>query len=43
MTAITLAAEIGSFARFRSSAQLMAYLGLVPREYSPAKALGGEA
>lgn len=34
LTAITLAAEIGSFARFRSPAQLMAYLGLVPREYS---------
>jgi len=34
LTAVTLAAEIGSFARFRSPAQLMAYLGLVPREYS---------
>ncbi|MFM9332472.1 IS110 family transposase, partial [Paenibacillus mesotrionivorans] len=34
LTAITLAAEIGSFARFRSPAQLMAYLGLVPREHS---------
>ena len=34
ITAITIAAEIGSFARFRSPAQLMAYLGLVPREYS---------
>jgi transposase len=34
LTAITVAAEIGSFARFRSPAQLMAYLGLVPREYS---------
>jgi len=34
LTAITLAAEIGTFARFRSPAQLMAYLGLVPREYS---------
>lgn len=34
ITAITIAAEIGSFDRFRSPAQLMAYLGLVPREYS---------
>ncbi|WP_308637122.1 IS110 family RNA-guided transposase [Paenibacillus silvisoli] len=34
LTAITLAAEIGTFARFRSPAQLMAYLGLVPREHS---------
>lgn len=34
ITAITFAAEIGSFARFRSPAQLMAYLGLVPREHS---------
>lgn len=34
LTAITLVAEIGSFARFRSPAQLMAYLGLVPREHS---------
>ncbi|WP_178020821.1 IS110 family transposase [uncultured Paenibacillus sp.] len=34
LTAITLASEIGSFARFRSPAQLMAYLGVVPREYS---------
>ncbi|WP_058300737.1 IS110 family RNA-guided transposase [Gorillibacterium timonense] len=34
LTAVTIAAEIGSFARFRSPAQLMAYLGLVPREYS---------
>ncbi|MDQ6423667.1 transposase, partial [Paenibacillus sp. LHD-117] len=34
LTAITIAAEIGTFERFRSPAQLMAYLGLVPREYS---------
>ncbi|RUS47855.1 IS110 family transposase [Cohnella sp. AR92] len=34
LTAITIAAEIGTFARFRSPVQLMAYLGLVPREYS---------
>jgi Transposase and inactivated derivatives len=34
LTAVTIVAEIGSFVRFRSPAQLMAYLGLVPREYS---------
>ncbi|WNR43844.1 IS110 family RNA-guided transposase [Paenibacillus roseipurpureus] len=34
ITAITLVAEIGSFARFPSPTPLMAYLGLVPREYS---------
>ncbi len=34
ITAVSLAAEIGSFSRFRSPMQLMAYLGLVPREYS---------
>jgi transposase len=34
ITAITLVVEIGSFARFKSPMQLMAYLGLVPREYS---------
>lgn len=34
LTAVTIAAEIGSFKRFRSPAQLMAYLGLVPREHS---------
>lgn len=34
LTAVTLASEIGSFTRFRSPAQLMAYLGLVPREHS---------
>ncbi|WP_222124479.1 transposase [Paenibacillus xylanexedens] len=33
-TSITLAAELGSFARFRSPAQLMAYLGLIPCEHS---------
>lgn len=32
LTAVTIAAEIGSFARFASPMQLMAYLGLVPRE-----------
>ncbi|MGG1311587.1 IS110 family transposase [Cohnella laeviribosi] len=33
-TAITIVAEIGSFRRFRSPAQLLAYLGMVPRKYS---------
>lgn len=34
ITAVTLVAEIGKFSRFRSPKQLMAYAGLVPREYS---------
>jgi transposase len=34
VSAIALVAEIGSFGRFRNPAQLMAYLGLVPREHS---------
>ena len=34
LTALTCVAEIGDFSRFKSPAQLMAYLGLVPREYS---------
>ncbi len=34
VTAITLVAEVGKFSRFRSPKQLMAYAGLVPREYS---------
>lgn len=34
ITAVTLVAEVGEFSRFRSPAQLMAYAGLVPREYS---------
>ncbi|MNW53105.1 Transposase IS116/IS110/IS902 family protein [compost metagenome] len=34
LTAVTIVAELGTFTRFRSPAQLMAYLGLVPREYS---------
>lgn len=34
VTAVTLAAEIGNFARFARPHQLMAYLGLVPSEYS---------
>lgn len=33
-TAITLIAELHDFRRFRSPSQLMAYLGLVPSEYS---------
>jgi transposase len=34
LTAATMVAEIGDFERFRSPKQLMAYLGLVPKEYS---------
>jgi transposase len=34
MTAITLIAELHDFRRFRSARELMAYLGLVPSEYS---------
>lgn len=34
ISAVTIAAEIGSFERFRSPRQLMAYLGLVPSEAS---------
>ena len=34
ITAVTLVAEIGKFSRFQSPKQLMAYAGLVPREYS---------
>ncbi len=34
VTAISLVAEVGKFSRFRSPKQLMAYAGLVPREYS---------
>ncbi|MDQ0191997.1 transposase [Paenibacillus wynnii] len=34
LTAMTLVVEIENFERFRSPAQLMSYLGLVPREYS---------
>jgi transposase len=32
--ATSLVAEVGEFQRFRNPAQLMAYAGLVPREYS---------
>jgi hypothetical protein len=34
ITVITLLAELHDFRRFRSPSQLMAYLGLVPSEYS---------
>jgi len=34
VTATTIVAEVGCFSRFRSPRQLMAYTGLVPREYS---------
>jgi len=34
VTAVSLVAEVGQFSRFRSPKQLMAYAGLVPREYS---------
>ena len=34
VTAVTLVAEIGQFTRFRNPKQLMAYTGLVPKEYS---------
>jgi transposase len=34
MSAVTLVAEIGDFGRFASSRQLMAWLGLVPKEHS---------
>jgi len=43
ITAITLLAELHDFRRFRSPSQLMAYLGLVPSEYSsgPRQKRGG--
>ncbi|HKF31494.1 MAG TPA: IS110 family transposase [Jatrophihabitantaceae bacterium] len=43
VTAITLVAELHDFRRFRSPSQLMAYLGLVPSEYSsgPRQQRGG--
>ena len=34
LSAVILAAEIGDFARFASAPALMAYLGLIPSEYS---------
>src|SRR5262245_3160431 len=43
ITAITLIAELHDFRRFRSPSQLMAYVGLVPSEYSsgPRQQRGG--
>jgi transposase len=35
LTATTIAVEIGSFSRFESASQLMAYCGVVPSEHSP--------
>jgi transposase len=37
ITAMTVMAELGDISRFASPQQLMAYLGLVPREYSSGK------
>ena len=37
IAALTLAAEIGDFRRFNNARQLMAYLGLVPSEFSSGK------
>jgi len=37
LTALTLATELGDMRRFESPRQLMAYLGLVPSEYSSGK------
>lgn len=37
LTAVTLAAELGTFARFENPRQLMAYVGLVPSEHSSGK------
>jgi transposase len=34
LTALALVAEIGDFSRFRSAAELMAFVGLVPTEHS---------
>ena len=34
VTAVTIVAELGDISRFRGPRQLMAYLGLVPSEYS---------
>ena len=43
LTAVTIVAEIGDLHRFASAPQLMAYLGLVPSEYSSgaSKSRGG--
>jgi transposase len=37
LTAVTLVTEIGSFSRFTKASELMAYVGMVPREYSSGK------
>jgi transposase len=37
VTALTIVAELHGFARFRTARDLMAYLGLVPREHSSAE------
>jgi transposase len=34
VVAVTVVAEVGDFRRFANARQLMAYLGLVPSEYS---------
>lgn len=39
LTAITATAEVGSFSRFASPRQLMAYAGVVPSEYSSGKSV----
>ncbi len=39
LAAVTLVAEIGDFGRFASPRQLMAWLGLVPREHSSGRKL----
>ena len=39
ITAVTLLTEIGDLSRFNKPAQLMAYLGLVPSEYSTGDAI----
>jgi len=43
LTAVTLAVEVGSFARFAHPKQLMSYSGMVPREHSsgPRRRQGG--
>jgi Transposase IS116/IS110/IS902 family len=39
IVAVTVAAEVGDFARFPNPRQLMAYLGLVPSEHSTGSAI----
>ena len=38
LSAVTIVAELGDLRRFRTAPELMAYLGLVPREYSSGEA-----